>query len=582
MRNHSAQRYLISLTATTAFLLFSACTQLKQPEPAPYFAETAAPPMQELRWSNGKAPKSLDPAKASAAPETDIARALYEGLTDLDPKTLDAVPAAAEKWESSEDRRTWRFYLRDDAVWSNGKKLKAQDFVRSWKRLVELGDETAHKELLANIRGLEKKAAGVQDPKLPDFIPSPSPEPANANSANANGTAPSPARSPAAANEGVVAESETIVRVELIHPDKDLPKLVSHPIFRPVFDGEKADTKQATVTNGPFRLSSLNADGLILDKSETYWDRDAVKLERVSFVAAATPEKALEAYRTGKIDAVSNAEFSPAALKLLEPFDDFRRTTYNALNFYEINTTKAPFSDRRVRQALAMTIEREKLTEGELQGTTRPADRFLPAGSGSEIRLSADVSRAQNLLGEAGFPDGEGFPVVRLLINRNDAQQRIARSVAQMWKQNLGLETEIVVKETAELDAARTLGDFDVIRRGVVLPTADETASLLSIFGPPVAAPASGPSATPDPRIDFRRGNSNSGPSAEEAELTENSAAAVPIITENEALYELRAIPLYFPTSYSLVKPYVKGFDSNALDSPSLKTIEIDPNWRTR
>jgi len=582
MRNLLAQRSLISLTATAAFLLFSACTQLRQPEPAPYFAETAAPPKQELRWSNGKAPKSLDPAKASAAPETDIARALYEGLTDLNPKTLDAIPAAAEKWEASEDQRIWKFHLRGDAVWSNGKKLRAQDFVRSWKRLLELGDETAHKELLANIRGLEKKGASAPDPKAPDFIPTLTPNPVNANSANTQMPAASPTNSPDAAAEGVVAESETILRVELVHPDKDFPKLVSHPIFRPVFEGEKEDPKQATVTNGPFRLSSLNADGVVLDRSETYWDRESVKLERVSFVAAATPEKALEAYRTGKIDAVSNAEFSPAALKLLEPFDDFRRTTYNALNFYEINIEKAPFSDRRVRQALAMAIEREKLTEGELQGTTRPADRFLPAGSGSDTRLSSDLSRARSLLEDIGYPDGEGFPVIRLLVNRNDTQQRIARSVAQMWKQNLGIETEIVVKETAELDAARTLGDYDVIRRGVVLPTADETANLLSIFGPRVTVPASGPAGTPDPGIEFRRGNSNSGPSAEDAEPTESSVAAGPIVTENDALYELRAIPLYFPTSYSLVKPYVKGFDANALDAPSLKTVEIDPNWRTR
>jgi oligopeptide transport system substrate-binding protein len=580
MRNLLAQRSLNSLTATVAFLLFSACTQLKQPEPAPYFAETAAPPKQELRWSNGKAPKSLDPAKASAAPETDIARALYEGLTDLDPKTLDAIPAAAEKWESSEDRRTWTFHLREDAVWSNGKKLKAQDFVRSWKRLVELGDETAHNELLANIRGLGKKAAGVPDPKLPDFIPSPMPSPANTNSAIAAEPATSPTPSPG--TEGVIAESETILRVELIHPDKDLPKLVSHPIFRPVFGGEKEDPKQAMVTNGPFRLSSLNADGIILDKSETYWDRGSVKLERVSFVAAASPEKALEAYRTGKIDAVSNAEFSPAALKLLEPFDDFRRTTYNALNFYEINTAREPFSDRRVRQALSLAIEREKLTEGELQGTSRPADRFFPAGQGAETRLSLDISRAQNLFEEAGFPDGQGFPIVRILINRNDAQQRIARSVAQMWKQHLGVDSEIIVKETSEFDAARASGNYDVVRRGVVLPTADETASLISIFGPRPAQTEPELSASPETRSALGSGNSNTGPATPEPRPADYPAIARPIITENDALYELRAIPLYFPTSYSLVKPYVKGFDANALDSPSLKTVEIDPNWRTR
>ena len=576
MRKLTAQRILISLTAAAAFLLTS-CTQLKQPQPEPYFAETAAPPKQELRWSNGKSPKSLDPAKAASAPETDVARALYEGLTDLDPRTLEAVPAAAEKWEPSEDNRTWKFFLREDAVWSNGKKVTAEDFVRSIKRLGEPGTETAHRDLLANFRGLNTQ------PKAKET---------NTNQANANTAAspspsssiaaPSPSATPMVSEQGIVAESPTVVRIDLIHPDKDLPKLLAHPIFRPVFAAtEKDDPKAAPVTNGPFTLASFNAESVILDRSETYWDRDAVKLERVSFVAAASPEKALEAYREGKIDAVTNAEFSPAALKLLEPFDDFRRTAHNALNLYEFNTTRTPFNDRRVRQALALAIEREKITEGELQGTTRPADGFLPAGGQTATRISSDIQRAQTLLDEAGFPDGTGFPVVQLVINRNDAQQRIAKAVAQMWKDNLGIDTNLMVRDLAEVEAARASGAFDLIRRGVVLPTADETVSMLSIFGADPSHIAVDPLATPEPTLPFRR-ETNGGPSAPTEPAAPIEPAATTVLTEEEALYQLRSIPLYFPTSYSLVKPYVKGFDLNALDAPSLKSVEIDPNWRTR
>lgn len=576
MRKHTAQGILISLTAAAA-LVFASCTQLKQPQPEPYFAETAAPPKQELRWSNGKSPKSLDPAKAASAPETDVARALYEGLTDLDPRTLEAVPAAAEKWEPSEDNRTWKFYLREDAVWSNGKEVTAEDFVRSIKRLGEPGTETAHKDLLANFRGLNTPQKVVE---------------ANTNQAAANTSASpvpsatvpaaSPTATPSVPEQGIVAESPTVVRIDLIHPDKDLPKLLAHPIFRPVFAAtEKGDPKAAPVTNGPFTLASFNAESVILDRSETYWDRDSVKLERVSFVAAASPEKALEAYREGKIDAVTNAEFSPAALKLLEPFDDFRRTAHNALNLYEFNTARTPFNDRRVRQALALAIEREKITEGELQGTTRPADGFLPAGGQTATRLSFDIQRAQNLLDEAGFPEGVGFPVVQLVINRNDAQQRIAKAVAQMWKDNLGIDTNLMVRDPAEVEAARASGAFDLIRRGVVLPTADETVSMLSIFGTDPSQIAADPLATPEPTLPFRR-ETNGGPSAPTEPAVPVEPAATTVLTEEEALYQLRSIPLYFPTSYSLVKPYVKGFDLNALDAPSLKSVEIDPNWRTR
>lgn len=575
MRSLTAQRILISLTAAAA-LLTASCTQLKQPEPEPFFAETGAPPKQELRWSNGKAPKSLDPAKAASAPETDIARALYEGLTDLDPRTLEAIPAVAEKWESSEDNRTWKFFIREDAVWSNGKKVTADDFVRSIKRLGEPGTETAHKNLLTNFRGLnlQPKVAEptIQEPVIANVSPSPF----------ASGPSPSPSGTPAIPEQGIVAESPTVLRIDLVHPDKDLPKLLAHPIFRPVFAAtEKDDPKVAPITNGPFKLASLNAESLILDRSETYWDREAVKLERVSFITAASPEKALEAYREGKIDAVTNAEFSPAALKLLEPFDDFRRTAHNALNLYEFNTARTPFNDRRVREAMSLAIDREKITEGELQGTTRPADGFLPAGSRSGKRLTSDIQRAQTLLDEAGYPEGAGFPVVQLVINRNDIQQRIAKAVAEMWKENLGVDTNLMVRDPGEVEAARASGAFDLIRRGVVLPSADETVSMLSIFGPAGSAPID-PAATPETTSPFRRENFNTGPSAPTDPAVPTTPPPAMILTEEEALYQLRSIPLYFPTSYSLVKPYVRGFDLNALDAPSLKSVEIDSNWRTR
>ena len=566
----------LTLVLASALLMLSGCAQLNRPEPAPYFAETSPPLKQELRWSNGKKPKSLDPAKAASAPETDIARALYEGLTDLDPRTLDPVPAAAERWESSEDKRTWKFYIRENSVWSNGAPVTAGDFVRSWKRLADMGDKAAHRELLKNIRGLVK-------PRPKDTRSSPTPE---IVAANTEMPLPSPeANSNAAATvtpsnaEGVVAESERVIRIDLVHADKDLPKLISHPIFRPVFEEPKAEQQVAAVTNGPFRLSSLSDESVTLERSESYWDKGSVKLERVSFVAAASPEKALDAYRSGDIDAITNAEFSPAALKLLEPYDDFRRTAFNAINLYDFNVKNAPFNDRRVRQALSYAIQREKLTEGELQGTTRPADTFLPAGSKSERRVSLDVARAQSLLEEAGFPEGKGFPKVRLALNRNDAQQRIAKAIAQMWTQNLGIETEIIVKEPIELESLKLSGEYDLIRRGIVLPTADEIASILAIFG------SNGDSIpdsakTPEPVSPFSRETSLSGPLATETLVS--SLVPAPILTEDDALYELRSIPLYFATSVSLVKPYVKGFDANVLEAPSLKSVEIDPNWRTQ
>ena len=159
-----------------------------------------------------------------------------------------------------------------------------------------------------------------------------------------------------------------------------------------------------------------------------------------------------------------------------------------------------------------------------------------------------------------------------------------------MWKQNLNIDTEIIVKEPAEIEAARASGDYDLMRRGIVLPTADELVSLAAIFGteqtmvpeptPDASAEAvkrsKDPSAAPSP----------AGPNAEAETPVDPAASPVPPavqkLTEEAAIFELRAIPLYFPKSYAMVKPYVSGFEMNSLDAPSLKEVSIDNDWQPR
>ncbi len=603
--------FAVAAFCLPGFVFLSACNDIEKPVAEPFFSQTNPPKKQEFRWSNGKLPKSFDPATASAPPETDIVRAIFEGLTETDPVTLNEVAGVAERWSATNNYKVWTFDLRKDAKWTNGKPVTAEDFVRSWKRLIAMGKKTAHGNLLNNIAGIPADSGVTQisstdaadlllnsapTPILPNMsLQMSRPTNSNINSgqieageANSN----SQMVKPAAENLGIVAESSHVLKVTLILPDKDFPKLVANPIFRPVYgDGEGLQGKELNaviVTNGPFTISSADSAGIVLDRSETYWNRDGVKLERVHFVPMENAEKALAAYRAGELDAVTNADFAPLVLKLLSPYNDFRRTTHSALNFYDVNSAKAPFSDRRVRQALSNAIEREKLTEGEMEGVTRPALSFFPFGT--KTKLSQDKEKAKELLEEAGFPDGKYFPVIRLLVNRNDTQQRIARSVARMWKQNLNLETEIVVKDAGELELARKAGEFDLVRRGVVLPTSDETASFMAIFGN-ATNQQNGLPGLKDPEK-----NKNGTREAVEKPVTEpvseddpisgdqttNIDAPVSLLNEEDALYELRAIPLYFPTSFSLVRPYVSGFEMNSLDALTLSNVSIDSDWQPK
>ncbi len=172
MENFRKQNYQLSVISYALKLcfvftvLFSvACNEIEKPTPAPFYAVTAPPPRKEFRWSNGKMPKSFDPALASAPPETDVVRAIYEGLTDTDSKNLKTNPSIAINWSASGDNKTWTFILRHDAKWSNGEQVTAKDFVRSWKRLAEMGDKVSHYKLLNNIVGmqvLEKEESPVE------------------------------------------------------------------------------------------------------------------------------------------------------------------------------------------------------------------------------------------------------------------------------------------------------------------------------------------------------------------------------------------------------------------------------------
>jgi len=580
-------RIAIGLAATC---LLSSCAELKSPEPNPYLAETQPPAIQEFRWSNGGMPKSLDPARASSAPETDVVRAIYEGLTEVDPNTHKAIPALAEAWSVSTDGKTWSFILREDAKWSNGARVTASDFVRSWKRLFELGESTAHRHLLANFAvapGKEQHSSAAEDFVEPETM---------SESDQQDGVAAAPNAESVAENRivrpDISALDDRALIIKLKRPDQDLPKLLAHPIFRPVYgNGEVLNKKQLNskiVTNGAFQITTIDQDGITLERSDTYWNRENVNLDRVSFVAAGKADEALEAYRTGKVDAVTNADFAPLAQKVFSSYSDIRRNAFAALNFYEVNYKKPPFNDRRVREALAISIERERLLTGELEGVATPAFSFLPFAITTKNKLVQDKDRARDLLEQAGFDGGRGFPVIRLVVNRNESQQRIARTVAKMWKDNLNIDTELVIKESSEIAASRQRMDFDVLRRGVVLPVVDEAVSMSAILGDVIAqeteeANMSRARLGDDSNSFVRQSvNTNQNSNANSSLQGSPNETIQPVLTQEAALYELRAIPLYFPTSFALVKPYVEGFEISSLDAPLLNGVSINSNWQPK
>jgi oligopeptide transport system substrate-binding protein len=566
--NHSLRRSRLSLLSSlllTLSLSHAGC--FSGQNPTEYYGKIEVPRSQEFRWSDGGLPQTFDPAFAAAPPDTDAVRAIFEGLTDYDPQTLAPVPAVATRWESSSDARVWTFYLRDNAHWSNGDKVTAGDFVRSWKRTVKIGQLSPHTELLNNIVGSVATPAGRQ-------------KPSNVKSTN---------QEESAAEEkygfGAEAISDDVLRVHLQQADVNFPALVAHPVFRPIKMAEGDVTRRleaaGLISNGAFLLAKTDSDSVLLERAKTYWDGASVTLQRVEFVNAGA-EDALAAYRAGEIDAVTSAPFEPLALKLLAPYKDFRRSTFGALTYYSFNVSRAPFDDVRVREALAISIDRERVSRDDLGGATEPAGKFLPDEMSGEKAvvsktglLEHDIPKAKNLLAEAGYPDGEGFPVVRLLINRNDQQRIVAQSIASMWRSALNIQTEIIMKSWEEYEAAVKAGGYDVVRRGIVMQTTDELTNLRMLF-----QQDSQPQAELQANAPAGASRSHEGNGHEDVVPREpREATSGPVDSESQALKELKGVPIYFASSYALVKPYVSGFDANVLDAPSLKKTRIDMNW---
>jgi oligopeptide transport system substrate-binding protein len=614
---------LAVLLAVSLVVVSGGCFETEEGEP--YYGQVRVPRAQEFRWSDGGLPQNFDPALAAAPPDTDAVRALYEGLTDYDPQTLAPVAGVAARWESSADKRAWTFYLRHDARWSDGAPVTAQDFVRSWQRSLRLGERAPHVSLLANIVGATRELPAPPRPSPLSTPPVASPPPPQQDTAqtpntNAQGIAPRPAGTPEQAQRqsaqpvapapvfGAEAVDDYTLRVQLERPDENFPALVAHTVFRPVrLQQETATTDaaaqtaqpqtQATptaltpplVSNGAFQLAQLTGEKVSLERAHNYWNAGHVTLERVQFVNLGDTESALAAYHAGEVDAVTNANVEPLAVKLLAPYKDFRRATFGALTYYAFNIARPPFDDLRVRQALALAVDRARLSTDTLEGATEPADTFMPnadpkgaldaPNKSSALQLTYDPERARELLTEAGYPGGAGFPRIRLLVNRNEQHRAVAQAIAGMWRNALGVETEIVLKSWDEYEQAMSRGDYDVARRSFVMQTTDEETNMLAMFALPVATDTQAANAAQAASTSAPVGTS--GTEAAGGEQRENHTPAAKLITsEREALQQLPALPVYFASSYALVKPYVRGFDANLLDAPSLQRVRMDTNWQ--
>jgi oligopeptide transport system substrate-binding protein len=392
---------------------------------------------QELVFNNGAEPESLDPAIVTGVLEGRLISALFEGLVNLDPETLEARPGVAASWDISADGLTYIFHMRDNAKWSDGSAVVADDFLRSWRRVLEPKTAAPYAYQLFPVSGAEDFHAGKVD----------------------------------FAQVGISTPDEHTVKVTLRSPCAYFLDLVAFQTLVPVprgieAFGERWVRPEHMISNGPYKLQSWEPrQSIVMVSNPEYWDRELCKLTKITALPYDDLETAYKRYQDGKLD------WMPAIpqpkVDEIKRLPDYYVMPYLGTYFFRFNVEKPPFDDARVRKAFSLAIDRKDITDHVLKSGEEPTGAFCPPVSGYEpIKgLSFDRDQAKKLFAEAGYGDGgKKFPQVELLYNTSESHKQIAEAVVQHWRTVLGVSVSLRNSEWKTFLAALDQKDYQIGR----------------------------------------------------------------------------------------------------------------------
>jgi ABC-type oligopeptide transport system substrate-binding subunit len=380
--------------------------------------ETVAPPLVpgvlRLPWRD---PTTIDPAVSVDQRSGDLLRHLFSGLLEARPAG-DVVPDVAERWEIRAAGREYVFYLRKDVRWSDGTRVTAADFCYAWKRVLDPATGSPHAGDLDCIKGARAFHRGEV----------------------------------AWEEVGVRVLDEGTLAVELEAPASTFLQSVAESCAFPVpwqlvEIHDKAWTEaEHIVTNGPFRLESWKRGELIvLARNPGYHGRFPGNVERVELLLSEGVGNAVEnlaLYKADRVDVVRLRETTLDRARRLYAWE-YSSVPKLEILFIGFDLRRSPFNDSRVRRALALSIDREALTDMMLGGYALPATGgFVPPGVPGHspgIGPPYDSRRARHLLAEAGYPGGKGFPTVEALTLSSFAASGVCQYLQAQWREELGV-----------------------------------------------------------------------------------------------------------------------------------------------
>jgi oligopeptide transport system substrate-binding protein len=503
---------------------------------------------QVLHLGNGSEPKDLDPHQVTGVTEHNIIAALLEGLVAEDPKTLDPIPGSASSWDISEDGLTYTFHLRPNAKWSNGEALTAEDFVFSYQRMLTPALGSPYAYMLYCLRNAEDFHNGT----LEDFD-----------------------------NVGATALDPQTLQLTLRSPTPYFLSLLNHFSWFPVHRGtilahgdiaaigSHWTRPENFIGNGPFTLATWEPNKEIsVIKSKTYWDHEQVKLNAIHFYPIGDHTIEEHAFRAGQLHVTGTVPIDRINYYQTRKPELLRLDPYLGCYYYLFNVNRPPLDNPKVRRALALAINRDQITKYVTRGNESPAYNFTPPGTGgytAKARLTGDLSTARELLAEAGYPGGEGFPTLSVLYNTADSHASIAEVIQQMWQTGLGIKIELVNMEWKVYLAQTQSGNYDIARAGWISDYTDPNSFLdMWVTG---------------------GGNNRSGWSnaqydklIRQASETLDPAKRFEVFQQAEALLmdEVPIMPIYFYRSKSLIQPSVRGWNPTLLDHHPYKYISLE------
>lgn len=503
-----------------------------------------------LLLANGTEPADLDPQIVTGSPESRLVLALFEGLVRYDPVTLDPLPGVAESWELADDGVTYTFHLRADAKWSDGVPVTAHDFVRSYERMLLPAMASENSEALYFMAGAADFNQGISD----DF-----------------------------STVGCRAIDDRTLVVRAARPTPFLIRMMSartwFPIPVHVLEQHDAMRRKGTqwtrleniVSNGPYVLTEWKQNQFIqVSRSATYWDRAKVNLDHIKFFPIESQTSEDAAYRSDQLHRTSNVPVNKIETYRKERPDELRIAPFSGTYFYSFNTTRPPLDDARVRRALAMAIDREAITREITRAGEQPAHRFTPDGISGYVStvpgVSLNLVKARELLAEAGFPGGQGFPPITLLYNTSENHRVIAEAVQQMWRRELGVDIQLENQEWKVYLDSIHLGNFDISRNAYIVAPDDPTRFLES------TRTGHGFNVAGWSNAEYDRLLAASLDEVEPAKRWKIFTAMEELLFE-----EMPIAPVYHYTNKYLIRPEVKNWTDNMLNTYPLREVLLEP-----